>query len=98
MHGCTDGGLDLRWSHERLQMDLMWSINRVLQLGCPAAGVLQELGGGHARGVTGMMKQPGTGQAAVQAERLQQQQHDLAQQKHSDCAVLAEERDCASSF
>ena len=69
-------------------LNLLWRINRVLQLGCPAAGVLQELGGGHARGVTGMMEQPRTGHAAVQAECLQQWQHEVPQQTHQDCAVF----------
>ena len=57
---------------------LIWDINRMLQLGGPAAGVLQKLGGSHARGITGLMLQPRTGHAAMQAECLQQHCRDNA--------------------
>lgn len=52
--------------------DLFWNIERVLQLGRPAGGVLQELGGGRPRGVLPLMLQRMAGDAALQAERLQQ--------------------------
>lgn len=52
--------------------DLFWNIDRVFQLGRPTGGVLQELGGGHPRGVLPLMLQCMTGDAALQAERLQQ--------------------------